>query len=404
LIRYFWSHFFSILLAFVALAEWICTAWVAVHVLGLSPGWPIHLTAPLLIYVLNRWVLGARSRVSRLRRRSDVIRRVYTGVAFASIFGTVFLALVGALWGTAWAGVQLASTVHPDLSLQPITEAAVMLGTAGLFGVAGAIAYGYGIGQRRLSIVDLEVSLQGLAPADDGLRVVQISDLHLGQYMTVERLAGYVERVNALDPDLVCITGDITDGLEHADSTFPVLDGLRARLGVFAILGNHDVYTGADAVTEALRARTSIRVLRDEVVAVPVRAGCLYLLGLDDRGRDWAHGVRDHPTLEGLVAQVPQGEAYIVLSHRPDAFDHAARLGVGLTLAGHTHGGQLALPWFGATNPSLAHFISDYPRGTFAIGSSIMHVNVGLGVTGQPVRLATPREITVVTLRSPSPS
>jgi len=400
LIRYFWSHFFSILLAFVALAEWTCTAWVAVHVLGLSLDWPVHLAAPFVIYALNRIVLGARTRVSRLRRRSDMVRRVYTGVAFASIFGTVFLALVGVLWGTAWAGVKLASAAHPGLSLQPITEAAVMLGTAGLFGVAGAIAYGYGIGQRRLAIVDLEVPLAGLAPGDDGLRVVQISDLHLGQYMSVERLAGYVERVNGLDPDLICITGDITDGLDHVETTFPVLDRLRARFGVFAILGNHDVYTGADAVTEAIRTRTSIRVLRDQVAAVPVRAGRLYLLGLDDRGRDWAHGVCDHPSLDALVAQIPKGEAYIVLSHRPDAFEHAARLEAGLTLAGHTHGGQLALPWFGAVNPSLAHFITDYPRGTFAIGSSILHVNVGLGVTGQPVRLATPREITVVTLRS----
>lgn len=398
MIRYFWSHFFSILLAFVALAEWVCAAWLAVHVLGLRPGWPVHVLAPPAIYLMNRMVLGVRARARR--SHSDLIRRVYTGVAFASIFGTVFLALVGALWGTAWAGVRLASTVRPDLSLEPFTQAAVMFGTAGLFGVAGAIAYGYGIGQRRLSIVELEVALAGLATADDGLRVVQISDLHLGQYMSLEQLAFYVERVNELDPDLVCITGDITDGLEHAPLTFPVLDRLRARLGVFAILGNHDMYTGADAVTEALRSRTAIRVLRDRVASVPVRAGRLYLLGLDDRGRDWAHGVRRHPVLEELVASIPQGEPYIVLSHRPDAFEHAARLGAGLTLAGHTHGGQLALPWFGARRPSLAHFITRYPRGTFSEGSSTLHVNVGLGVTGQPVRLATPREITVVTLRS----
>ncbi|MFN2378200.1 MAG: hypothetical protein ABR538_16850, partial [Candidatus Binatia bacterium] len=112
-------------------------------------------------------------------------------------------------------------------------------------------------------------------------------------------------------------------------------------------------------------------------------------------------GVREHDAVPPLAAAVPDEEASVLLSHRPDLFAQAASLGIGLVLSGHTHGGQLALPWPAARPSSLASFISDFPRGTYRLGRSTLHVNLGLGVTGQPVRVFSPREITLITLRCP---
>jgi uncharacterized protein len=218
--------------------------------------------------------------------------------------------------------------------------------------------------------------------------------------MHVELLAHFVDRTNNLGADLICVTGDITDGLDHAPETFPVLGGLSAPDGVVAILGNHDHYTGADDVTAALREHTDFRVMRDEAFALERDGERLHILGVDDAGADWTRGLREHYAVAPLVEQLPPGEPSVLLSHRPDLFGQAAALGIGLVLSGHTHGGQIALPWPSRRPTSLAHFISDFPRGTYRLGDSTLHVNLGIGVTGQPVRVFSPREITLITLRS----
>jgi hypothetical protein len=266
------------------------------------------------------------------------------------------------------------------------------------------MAYGYGLGQRKVWVNRLEVEMPGLASSMDGLRVVQISDIHLGGFTPVSTLARYIEQVNELEPDIVVITGDITDGVAHAAETFPVLGRLRARLGVVAILGNHDVYSGASAVAKLLGRYTGIRVLVDENLRIDDRGGSLWIVGLLDRGRDWARGLAECEIFERLYREVPSGAPAVVLSHRPDLFDHAVRLGAPLVLSGHTHGGQLAIPWRRGQALTLARFMTRYPRGSYRRGNSLLHVNLGLGVTAQPVRVATPREITVISLRRAAPS
>jgi predicted MPP superfamily phosphohydrolase len=222
--------------------------------------------------------------------------------------------------------------------------------------------------------------------------------------MNADAIRGYVDRVQTLAPDFIVITGDITDGLAHAHGTFPALGRLKAPSGVAAILGNHDVGTGADDVCEALAKFTDFRVLNDEVMTVRRGGDELAVIGLRDRGLDWARGVASCPELDELAASVPKHVPHILLSHRPDLFPQAAGLGCALVLSGHTHGGQLAIPWTRGRRATLARFMTRYPRGTYVAGDSVLHVNLGLGMTGQPVRVATPREITVVTLRAGSSS
>jgi predicted MPP superfamily phosphohydrolase len=170
---------------------------------------------------------------------------------------------------------------------------------------------------------------------------------------------------------------------------------------VFVTLGNHDVYAGAGAVTAALRALTPFTVLRNAHAEVRVDGAVLPVVGVDDLGRDWARGVPEHPALSGLAAGLPPGSPWLLLSHRPDCFAQAARLGVSLMLSGHTHGGQLALPARGGRRArNLAEFITAFDRGTYRQGSSTLYVNRGLGFTGQKIRLFTPREVACIELRA----
>jgi predicted MPP superfamily phosphohydrolase len=138
-------------------------------------------------------------------------------------------------------------------------------------------------------------------------------------------------------------------------------------------------------------------VLRDESAFIERDGARLYIIGLDDRGSDWARGVLHCDELDELHAALPPAAPVVLLTHRPDLFVHAARLGIALVLAGHTHGGQLALS-LGGRAASLARFMTRFPRGTYRQGTSVLHVNLGLGVTGQPVRIASPREITLIRL------
>ncbi|MEE8312323.1 MAG: metallophosphoesterase [Candidatus Binatia bacterium] len=394
--RLFWTNFFSLLLVFVAIAQWVCATWLLRELAGLHLSAATHLLGTLTLYLINRLIVTRPMPAPGLAR---TLRRGYTGVAFTSLFGLLFLVVIGLLWLVAWtSATAVAIVAGTAVETGPVAATVRAFATAGLLAIAGAMAYGYTVGQRRLWINRFTVAIPDL-PADlDGLRVVQISDIHLGGFTPPNQVARYVDRVNDLDPDVVVITGDITDGLEHAHETFPVLGALRAKHGVLAILGNHDVYTGETEVAEALGRYTGFSVLLDEVVEVAVGDSCLHVIGLRDQGLDWARGVPDSPILSTLHDRLPDGAIVVLLSHRPDLFDHATRLGVPLMLSGHTHGGQVALPLGRGRVATLARFMTRFPRGTYHQVATTLHVNLGLGLTGQPVRLASPREITEITL------
>jgi predicted MPP superfamily phosphohydrolase len=261
------------------------------------------------------------------------------------------------------------------------------------------MGYGYTFGQRELHVTRVPLAVPGLPAGLPPLRIAQISDVHVGTNLSMGQLRRFVAAVNATHPDLICITGDIADSpLAELDRFFPVLGELSARHGVCAILGNHDHYAGAERVSDALRRCTPFRVLRDEAVTLDLDGHPLHVVGLDDRGRDWARGLTADPRLDALLAAAPAGVPVLLLTHRPDVFAQAAAAGVALTLAGHTHGGQLALPGRRGTRRNLAQFITPFSRGLFRAGDAHLYVNSGLGVTGQRIRLFTPREITLLEL------
>lgn len=402
--KMFFEYFFRAFLLFLSVGQWACIAWFLSVLGGLDlPGWG-HAAGAAGFYLSNRAIVARRR--TRPHGPPGILLRVYSAVAFVSGFCFVFLLVSGALWLVARA--TLAAVTAQAL---PVTDGAAAGSdidaafrwfiSAGMSGIVLLFTHGYVLGQRQLRVVTVPLQLSVLGAFQRPLRIIQISDIHVGQNLTRAELERFVGAVNRLDPDLICITGDIADSpFAHLSAFFPILGELRARHGVCAVLGNHDHYAGADHVVEELRRWTSFRVLRDEALNLEIDGARLHVIGLDDRGRDWARGLTSDDVLSDLLERAPAGVPILLLAHRPDIFEQAARAGVALTLSGHTHGGQLAIPWFGGRRRNLAEFITRFHRGLFERDGSFLYVNAGLGVTAQRIRLFTPREISLIELRS----
>jgi uncharacterized protein len=397
----FFRNFFAILVLTVSVSQWGMLWWLLHGFVGPLPT-AVHVGAIALLFLGNRTLSVRRQHRRRDNNPAGSFPRLYYAVSFSCLFCFLFLATTGVVWIVAKVFVGAiaveASTRSGGGSVATGVDMAFRwLGNVGVGAIALTFVYGYTIGQLRLRVTRLRLRFHHAAAALDGFRIAQISDLHIGQNLELEQLQRFVARVNELQPDLVCITGDIADGPASDLAAFlPSLAQLRATHGVVAIMGNHDHYARADWVEAELRARTPFVVLRDAHTSLTVGAARLHIVGLDDRGRDWARGVPAVRFLDEALAGLPDDEPVLLLCHRPDVFSQAARAGVALTLSGHTHGGQIGLPWFGGRIRNFAEFITPYDRGLYERDGSYLYVNCGLGVTGQRVRLCTPREITLI--------
>jgi predicted MPP superfamily phosphohydrolase len=243
---------------------------------------------------------------------------------------------------------------------------------------------------RRPRVRNQVVRIAGLPPQLEGYRIGQISDVHCGPHTPATRVRRWVERLNALDLDLMTVTGDlITTGSSHVADVASALGGLRARDGVYACMGNHDYFTDGEHFVRALTAN-GLTVLRNRGVVVERQGARLFVAGVDDT---WT---ARHDVARAL-ADRPAGAPAILLAHDPNLFPEAVARDVDLTLSGHTHGGQLAVP--GLRGLSLARFVTKFTAGLYRRGRSWLYVNRGAGTTGPPVRLGAPAELAVLTLR-----
>jgi len=268
------------------------------------------------------------------------------------------------------------------------------LGDLAAFSYLAALAlsfYGVVVRRRWLRVRTLEISVPGLGPAFEGYRIAQLSDLHIGGLGPRRRAMRWVRRANALDVDLVALTGDyVTSGTAFHHDIAAVLTELRSRDGVFAVLGNHDYFGEGEPMISLLRAG-GVTVLRNEHRAITRGDDRLIIAGVDDTYTRRADIPR---ALEGRVEGLP----LVALAHDPQLFLELARRGAALVLSGHTHWGQLALP-FVAERVNLSRFSYRYHAGLYYSGASTLYVHPGLGTTGPPVRLGAPPEITVLRLR-----
>ncbi len=265
----------------------------------------------------------------------------------------------------------------------------------GLSVVAGATtaggAYGFGVEPNQIGVERVTIPLARLPGAFDGMTVVQLSDLHYGPYVSHEHLAQSIQMANALKPDLMVLTGDLVNqSWKYIQPCAELLGQLRAPYGVFAVLGNHDYYVGyLDMLLRALR-QNGVRVLRNQAAPLTRGRSTLYLVGLDDL---W-QGLTD---LRGALSAAPHNACKIVLLHEPDYADVCAQAEVDLQLSGHSHGGQVRLPFWGPL--VLPRFGEKYPMGLARAGNfTQVYTTRGVGLLPPPIRFNCPPEITHLTL------
>ncbi|MGH9406099.1 MAG: metallophosphoesterase [Terriglobia bacterium] len=254
-------------------------------------------------------------------------------------------------------------------------------------------------------ITDTEIRLARLPLAYDGLRIVHLTDIHLSLFTPLEEVQRVVDLANSRAPDVVALTGDyVTFSSNYIWPVAQALGRLRARLGVFAVLGNHDFRAGASEVTRALRAQ-KIRVLRNSHHALRSsphgrnahRADHteerLWLIGVDD---PWAATA----DFSRALRSVPSRETKLLLCHNPEAIGRASRMGIDLMLSGHTHGGQVRLPLVRTLYRSIPgeRFVDGWNQ----LGNTQIYVSRGIGTVVVPVRVACRPEITCLCLRHAS--
>ena len=242
----------------------------------------------------------------------------------------------------------------------------------------------------RINVNDVRLRFARLPAGLRGLRLAHLSDIHCSRYTTREDIDRAVSLINDSGVDLVLLTGDyVRADARYCRPCAAALEKIECTLGVYATLGNHDLWSGPGLITDVFR-RHGVAVLRNAGITVNARGERLSVLGVDD-----SHvGKAD---LGRALSMVEPGSFSILLSHQPAFWDVAQKHDVDLTLAGHTHGGQIGLDLFGHPLP-LGALFHRYNQGLFSQGSSRLFVSTGFGYTGPPIRLNIPPEVVILTL------
>jgi len=264
----------------------------------------------------------------------------------------------------------------------------------------GGTAYGILLEPNQFKVEIVRLKLPRLSRKFSGLRLAQISDIHIGGWMNAERFQRVVDLVIAEKPDLLLITGDFVIGHKASAISQQMVQDLTVGLSrladsfpTFSVLGNHDYWTDAERVRHIL-ATSGITDLTNTIFTLKREDENLHLCGVDDV---WAGDAR----LQDVLAQLTDDSAAILLAHEPDFADTSAATGrFDLQLSGHTHGGQVVLPLIGP--PFLPYMGRKYPLGLYKVGEMFQYTNRGVGMARVPLRINCPPEITLFVLESPT--
>ncbi len=328
--------------------------------------------------------------------RAPVILRLVGSAWVAGCFGAylVVLALLG--WRRyrtrrqetrpASEGAKLAG---PDLSRRRLVSNLAQAAVAAPFVMGG---YGVFVGRGQLELREVDVPVSALPASLDGLRLTQISDIHCSSYLTPPDVRRVVTLVNETHPDLVFVTGDlITLPGDPLGDCIDVLSEIKADVGVYGCMGNHESYTLCETLAEEYGRAAGLRFLRQRSDVLAFGKARLNLCGVDYQRKAC-------PYLSGADRMIEPGALNVLLSHNPDVFPVAANMGYDLVLAGHTHGGQVTVEileqWANA-----GHFFTPFVVGEYRIGNSMLYVNRGIGTVNLPMRIGAIPEVTLLTLR-----
>ena len=306
-----------------------------------------------------------------------------------------------------------------DPSRRYFFRAASVLAGAAPF--AGAV-YGFTTERLNYRVRRIEIPIANLPPAMDGMKIAQISDIHLSAFMSRAAVRRAVDMTNDLGSDLTVVTGDlITTSHDPIADCVEEISRLHAPLGVWGCNGNHEIYADAEQLAEELYAQHGMKLLRQENAVLQFRGANFNLIGVDYQRERNLNGHRTQ-MLSNMDPLIRRDIPNILLSHNPNSFNRAAELGIELSLAGHTHGGQIQVeildhrltparfisdyiaglferPMFTSSHDILVQAEPDRPNGNPAANASRLYVNRGLGTVGAPVRLGVPPEISLIVLR-----
>lgn len=327
---------------------------------------------------------------------SEVIARLGLPGAIAGTFGAV--TMIYLLVSTA--GVAIYTLLQPIRNhLNAETDSGrrrVLNAAGGALAAAplAAIAYGALIERTNFQIRETEIPLPGLPQDLDGLRILQLSDIHLGIFLSESELARVIDATRELRPHIAFATGDFISTFgDPLEACIRQLARVKADAGMLGCLGNHEYYAGVEPLATELAARAGIRILRGEAQQLRIGNSVVNVAGVDYQ----RFANKDHYLREAASLVYP-GALNVLLSHNPDVFPVAARQGYHLTLAGHTHGGQVTVEILDQTiNP--ARFFTPYVRGLYRLDKAAEYVTRGIGTIGIPTRIGAPPEITLIRLR-----
>ena len=349
---------------------------------------PVGITI-LLLFIANRYIMFYPITWAHPPIAAQLFLFYLPAVwSLGSILSALVLFIVDCAGGLGRAVFRIFRNTGRE-ELGPMNPARRHFLQVGLGGLAAAplVLCGYGAVYTRKAFKVRELSL----PFGRSLRVVQLTDIHAGIYMTREEIRRLTDLVIALQPDLFVLTGDyISNSMEYLPGCIEEMARVRAPYGTFATLGNHEHWYGELSLIRAVFSQYPIRLLMNDHQVVHTGQGAFTVAGIDDLRSG-------HPDLEAALRGLDPHMPALLLSHRPEVFPLAAACGIQLTLAGHYHGGQikLSLP---SGDISVAHLMTPYPEGLYRLNASHLYVSRGIGTTFTPVRINVPPEITLLHL------
>jgi predicted MPP superfamily phosphohydrolase len=370
----------------------------------------------ILIFALVQWRITSLLWVAmhhRLARLAILVFDVAVAVTYSFTFSSVLTALrIPTQFGMVLGAVSLAYcmtatamiAIHLVLNaLRRHFNAHTNPGRRQLLNVAGnammvapfaVMGYGSLIQRTNFRVREVDLPIPGLPQDLEGLRILQLSDIHLSAFLSESEFARVIDASLELRPNLAVVTGDLISGFsDPLDACIRQLARLKADAGVFGCMGNHERYAKAEDYTERESGRRGIRFLRGEAQALRFGNATLNLAGTDFEPSRNRRGY-----LVGANKLILPGATNVLLQHSPDVFPVAARQGYNLLLAGHTHGGQVTVEILDQSiNP--ARFFTPYVYGMYRAGDATAYVTRGIGTIGVPARIGAPPEISLLRLR-----
>jgi uncharacterized protein len=337
------------------------------------------------------WVFGALG-VSTGLLLAGYLLEFHRATAFVPASWAAWIECASILETMCLAGVFLASLVWKSApGFEPGRRSFLGAAGAGLC-IAPLAGAGFGILTRnRFQLSEVSVSVPNLAKDLDGLKIVQLSDIHLSPFLSESEFARAIDMANETGAHIALVTGDLISRRgDPVDACLRQLARLRAEAGVLGCLGNHEVYAELEDYVTAQGRRLGIEFLRKQARLLRFGGAAVNFAGVDYQ-RMHSH------YLKGAERLIAPGAFNILLSHNPDVFPVAAAQGYDLTIAGHTHGGQVDFELL-HQHLNVARFFTPYVRGLYREGTSSVYVSSGLGTIGVPVRIGAPPEVSLVRL------